>query len=184
MTSEPLDDDRLERILAHVPNCRYGCIACESAPALIADLRELRRRLDDLGDQAVERMAARLMEDMRLRSLEIRGGSFEMDITEAREMCALFVGAARAMLGDAPNYTETRVDFPTARVEFEVKISESFDSYVLTVQRAGKLTPHEARKQAEKERDEALERVADLEAQLAETREELDQARTTGWTGK
>ncbi len=171
MTAEPLrqlDDDHLDRILAHAPNCRYGCIACEGTPDLVGEVRALRRRLDDLGDQAVERATDKLIEDMRLRSMEIRGGSFSMDITEAREMAALYVGMARAMLGDAENYTETRIDFPRAKVEFKVKVAEEFESYVLTVQRAWKLTPHEARKRAESERDEALERVADLERQLAE----------------
>lgn len=152
----------------------YDTLAAAHAELTVRALRaenardQLAARLDDLGDQAVERMADRLVEDMRLRSMEIRGGSFDMDITEAQEMTALFVGAARTMLGDAENYTETPIGFPKAHVDLTVKVAEEVEWYVLTVQRKGRLTPHEARKRAEKERDEALERVADLEAQLAE----------------
>jgi hypothetical protein len=69
-----------------------------------------------------------------------------------------WVHAAREMLGDAPNYSETRIDFPKASASMEVKAAGEFDRYVLTVQRAGKLTPHEARKKAET----AIERVREL----------------------
>lgn len=41
---------------------------------------------------------------------------------------------------------------------------------ILTVQRGGHPTPHALRQQAEAERDEALERLADVEAQLAALR--------------
>jgi hypothetical protein len=123
-------------------------------------------------DEGVERVADRLMADMRLRSMEIRGGTFDMDITEAREMAALYVGMARSMLGDAENYTETRVDFPKAKVEFTVKVAEEVESYVLTVQRAWKLTPHEARKRAEVERD-MWKRAAEAEAQGGKARAEM-----------
>jgi hypothetical protein len=41
-----IDEAQLARILEHVPNCRYGCIACETAPALVAESASLRRQLD------------------------------------------------------------------------------------------------------------------------------------------
>ena len=40
----PLTDQQLDEILAHVPNCRYGCEACQAAPALIAEIRRLREQ--------------------------------------------------------------------------------------------------------------------------------------------
>lgn len=40
--SAPPSDQRLAEIEAHAPNCRYGCIACEAAPDLVAEIRRLR----------------------------------------------------------------------------------------------------------------------------------------------
>lgn len=37
-----LTDELFARILEHVPNCRYGCIACETAPELVAEVQRLR----------------------------------------------------------------------------------------------------------------------------------------------
>ena len=47
-TTEPPADAHLDEILAHVPNCRYGCDACDAAPALIAEIRRLREQRDHL----------------------------------------------------------------------------------------------------------------------------------------
>lgn len=38
----PLSGERLAETLEHVPNCRYACIACESAPGLVAEVQRLR----------------------------------------------------------------------------------------------------------------------------------------------
>jgi hypothetical protein len=95
-----------------------------------------------------------------LRSLDFRNGG-TLDIQPAREMVAYWVGAARALLGDAENYSETRVDFG---------IPEDPQRYAFIVQRAGKLTPHEARKQAEAERDEARAELEQLRARLKAAR--------------
>jgi hypothetical protein len=103
-----------------------------------------------IDDQAVDRMADALMQDVRVRSMEIRNGTFEMDLDGAREMAAMYVGMARTMLCGAENYSSTRIIHT-------VKIAESPEEYELIVQRVGKLTPHEARKRAEAERDEARE---------------------------
>lgn len=113
-----------------------------------------------IGDQAVEHVADQFMSNARLRSMEIRNGSLDMDLTEAQELAAMYVGMARAMLGDAENYTETPIGFPKGKFEFTVKVAEEFEWYVLTVQRKGKLTPHEARRRAEAERDELRELLA------------------------
>ena len=41
----PLSDQQLDEIAEHVPNCRYGCDACEAFPALVAEVRDLRVRI-------------------------------------------------------------------------------------------------------------------------------------------
>ena len=46
----------------------------------------------------------------------------------------------------------------------EVQAAGEFERYVFTVQRAGKITPHEARRRAEAELEQLRERLADLEA--------------------
>lgn len=41
----PLSDQQLDKIEAHVPNCRYGCDACVAFPVLAAEVRDLRARI-------------------------------------------------------------------------------------------------------------------------------------------
>ncbi|WP_331729029.1 hypothetical protein OG693_39235 (plasmid) [Streptomyces sp. NBC_01259] len=92
-----------------------------------------------------------------IRSMDFRNGT-QMELEPARELLAHWVAAARTMLGDAPNYTETKLSM-------DVKVAESPEMYTLVIQRhaPGALTPHEARQKAEA-------RVAELEAQLQEVR--------------
>jgi hypothetical protein len=72
-----------------------------------------------------------------------------------RALVAQWVLASRGLLGSAENYVEIAMEFPDrARGE----------RYAFTVQRVGKLTPHQARQQAEAERDRAR---AELEAARA-----------------
>lgn len=118
-------------------------------------------------ETAIERMAQHYVDDTHIRSMEFRNGA-ELDLVPAQDMVAVWVATARTMLGDAPNYSETRVDFPAEKVEMELKLAGEVDRYVFTVQRAGKLTPHEARVKAEQERDEALAEVDRLWAMLKE----------------
>lgn len=99
-------------------------------------------------ETAIERMAQHYVDDTHIRSMEFRNGA-ELDLVPAQDMVAVWVATARTMLGDAPNYSETRVDLPAEKVEMELKLAGELDRYVFTVQRAGKLTPHEARVQAE-----------------------------------
>jgi hypothetical protein len=137
---------------------------------VLAELARLGDLLNEREAAAVERMADKLLNEMRLNSAGVRNGTWEMDLAEAREMAALYVGMCRPLLGDAQNYTETPVGpFPKESVSLTVKIAESPDDwYILTVQRKWGKTPHELRKQAEAERDLALAQVAELQAQLAE----------------
>jgi len=120
----------------------------------------------DLADAALEvfegaieqRMVDDMMARTSIRTMDFRNG-VNMELDAAREITAVWVAAARTMLGDAPNYSETPV-------HFTVKVAESPEEYVLTVQRAGKLTPHRARLNAESERDAALAEVERLTAAL------------------
>jgi len=106
-------------------------------------------------EEAVNRMAARLLDDTRIRSMDFRNG-MHMELQPARELAALWVGAARGMLGDAPNY-----------VEMETHLAGDPQRYVFRVERCGHLTPHQARIQAE-------ERAADAERQASELRAEVE----------
>jgi len=81
-----------------------------------------------------------------------------MDIVPARDAALGWVGAARALLGNAPNYSETVMEFG---------IPEDPQRYAFTVQKIGKLTPHQARQRAEAERDELRAEVERLRAERA-----------------
>lgn len=119
-------------------------------------------------EAAIERMAQHYVDDTHIRSMEFRNGA-EMELVPAQDMVAVWVATARTMLGDAPNYSETRVDLPAEKVEMELKLAGEVDRYVFTVQRAGKLTPHEARVRAEAERDEARAELKELTGSVRET---------------
>lgn len=119
---------------------------------LVRDRKRLLARIAELEELGIERHAEMLVDEVRLRSIEIRNGGFKMELDEARDLAAIYVACARSMLGDAENYSETPI-------QFHVKVAEQPELYILTVQRTEphKLTPHQARQQAEAERDEACE---------------------------
>lgn len=114
-------------------------------------------RLVELGE---ERYVQQLVDETAIKSMSIRNGTMDMDLSVAKSIAASLVGAAKAMLGDAPNYTET--------VAWDVNVAEQPDTYTFVVQRhaPGTLTPHQARQKAERELDEAR-------AELAKAREAI-----------
>lgn len=116
-----------------------------------------------LQEAAAQQWIDKQLAETGLKAMDFRNG-MTMELEPAREMVALWVGAARAMLGDAPNYTETPIEKP---VEMEVKVAESPERFAFTLQRVGKLTPHEARQKAEA-------RVAELEDELRRLRGTAD----------
>lgn len=133
-----------------------GVVAAAAAAWAIRQrgwLRQWERAYEGGPDKVAEKM----MEDLRIKSMEIRNGQSHLDMEGARELAAIWVDAARKMLGDAVNYTETRVSF-------DVKIAESPELYSLVVQRHGPgvLTPHEARKKAEKALAEAEREIEEI----------------------
>lgn len=112
---------------------------------------EATRLVDAYRDEVIASEAGkrwiRSQEDqLGIKWADFRAGRWEMDLASGRDFAAAYVAAARALLGDAPNYSETRM-------EFDVKIAESPEVYTLLVQRhaPGALTPHEARQRAEAE---------------------------------
>lgn len=113
-----------------------------------AEHAELLAELGSRDGEARERWVQQQMAEIGIRSTEFRAGTWSMDLEPAREMAAMYTAMAKALLGDAPNYTETKLMFDT-------KIAESPETYTLVVQRhaPGALTPHEARQRAETEVD-------------------------------
>lgn len=98
-----------------------------------------------LDQEALNRLSAEYVEASRLRSLRAEDGHAVLDMVAAREAAAGWVLAARALLDGAENYSETSMEFVDR---------PRGERYAFTVQRVGKLTPHEARRAAEAERDE------------------------------
>ncbi|MEU1088907.1 hypothetical protein ACFYPN_15915 [Streptomyces sp. NPDC005576] len=112
-----------------------------------------------LAEAAAQQWVEQQIAETGLKAADFRNG-MTMELQPARDMVAHWVGAARAMLGDAPNYTETPI-------EMVVKVAEEPQQYAFTLQRVGRLTPHQARQQAEG-------RVAELTAELAAVRRLVD----------
>lgn len=110
--------------------------------------------------KAVNARAHALVEQTALRRMTVEEGAMVLDLGPPRALVIAWVDAARKMLGDAPNYSESRIDFPGASME--IKAAGERERFVFTVQRAGKVTPHEARVAAEKDRDRLAEGTAQL----------------------
>lgn len=172
-------EDYLGKHAAHAHHSYHAsCAVCSgdvaailavAAPILLAEVAGLQRVIDDqeerllaqaavigeMQDTAANRFVEELTNQTKLRSIDFRNG-MHMDLEPAREIVAAFVACARTMLGDAPNYTETKV-------EMDVKVAESPETFTFVVQRRepGCLTPHEARVAAEG-------KVAQLQARLEE----------------
>lgn len=134
---------------------------------------------------APEPDAEELVNQTEMLGFGVERGVATLSLKPPREIVLAWVAAAREMLGDAPNYSETRIDFPTEKAEMEVSAAGEVERFVFTVQRAGKLTPHEARRKAEAERDEAVALCANLQStllsRLAELTEAAGKQRSTEW---
>lgn len=128
---------------------------------LEAENAELNTELDGRDDEARERWITKQLDETGIRSMEFRNGA-HMDLEPARELVAHWVAAARTMLGDAPNYSETKI-------EFDVKVAESPEMYTLVVQRhaPGALTPHEARQRAETDAETSRVRLWLIEQHIS-----------------
>jgi hypothetical protein len=119
----------------------------ERAEQARAEADELRAELE----RRITADAEALADQTLMRGLTVERGKLELNLIPPREIVAVWVHAAREMLGDAPNY-----------VEMEVKLAGEVEGFAFVLQRVGKLTPHEARQQAEAERDTWRELVREL----------------------
>ncbi|WP_282795158.1 hypothetical protein [Streptomyces sp. CC224B] len=118
-------------------------ITSDALDALYDERDALLAELGGRDAEARERWIQKQLEETALRAADFRDG-MSMEIEPAREMVAHWVGAARAMLGDTPNYTETPI-------EMQVKVGEDPQRFAFVLQRVapGALTPHQARQRAE-----------------------------------
>jgi hypothetical protein len=121
-------------------------------------------------DEALDRMANKLLEETNLRAMDFRNG-MAMEIEPAQALAANFVGAARAMLGDAPNYSETPVEMRT-ELAADPDQPATWEKFAFIVQRIGpgKLTPHEAHKAAEQRAERSETELHEAEAAIARAR--------------
>ncbi|MER7046743.1 hypothetical protein [Streptomyces jumonjinensis] len=139
---------------------RYEAELRARAETAEAERDQLLAELDGRDEEARERWIQKQLDETGLKSMDFRDG-MSMDIEPARDMVAQWVGAARAMLGDAPNYSETPV-------EMTVKVGESPERFAFVLQRVGKLTPHQARQQAEARAERAEAAITRVRAVVAD----------------
>lgn len=132
---------------------------------LRAELAERDAEIARLQDMATNAVANAVADQAALKGMTVEDGALVLELGPPRELVIAWVDAARKMLGDAENYSETRIDIPREAFSMEIKAAGEFDRYVFTVQRAGKLTPHEARQAAEADRDAAHAELAELNRQ-------------------
>jgi hypothetical protein len=121
-------------------------------------------------EEAVNRMADVFVNETRVRGMDFRNG-VSMDLVQSETLVANWVAAARAWFDhhEAPNYTESLAESGDQH-SMEVKLAGDVERYAFILQRVGpgRLTPHEARRKAEAERDEAVAEVARLRDALAD----------------
>ncbi|MFD8496308.1 hypothetical protein [Amycolatopsis sp. NPDC059657] len=124
--------------------------------AISIHAREVATDLQTLREQAANAFA----DTAQLKAMFADGGAMNLEMVPPHELVVAWVRAARHMLGEAPNYSETPVSM-------EVKAAGETERFIFTVQRENGLTPHQARRQAEAERDELKARVDQHEELLA-----------------
>lgn len=109
--------------------------------------------------ESPDEFAARMSAETKVHAMEYRHGHLGMEMEPAKEVMESIVSFARTVIGDAPNYTETKC-------QWTVSPAESVEEYTITVQRIapGKITPHEARQMAEHRVRELEEQIEDMKA--------------------
>lgn len=106
--------------------------------------------LSVIDEEATRRYCDKLIEDTHLKAMDFRNGGV-MELRAAEDAVLGWVGAARALCDGAPNYAESVMEFGLPGGQ----------RYAFTVQKIGKLSPHQARMAAEAERDE-LQKELDM----------------------
>lgn len=150
--------ERLYELLHHFEPCGADYFGKEDLARVAEEF---------LAEAASQQWVAKQMSEMKIKTMDFRNG-IAMELEPARDMAAAWVAAARALLMGGENYnemtyTETREDLGKASYSMDISIAELPERYTLTVQRValGKLTPHEARRKAEAERDKLLKLITD-----------------------
>lgn len=136
--------------------------------------RRAERTIADLAEQLQHAIEGHIEKTSLFREMTTGPAGVRLSLQPAREVVALWAAAARGMLGDAPNYSETPISIPADvdegladghGVEMTVRRGGEMDEFVFRLQRAGRLTPHQARELAEKRAtaaEELLTRVREL----------------------
>lgn len=150
----------------HAADAEFIAHAREDVPALLALVDELLTELDGRDEAARERWADKMMEETKLLHMDFRNGA-TMTLELAKDLAAAMVAAAKPLLVNAPNYSETIAMGPFG-------IDGERERYTFVVQRVGKLTPHEARQQAEARATEAEAEVRRLQAGQAAVLDLID----------
>ena len=119
---------------------------------------------DLLAESASQVWVSRQLDQTRMRAMEIRDGGVTLPLVPSQEMAAMWIGACRGLLQEAPNYSETIFESENLKnggVSIDVGLGGSPERYTVTIQRhgPGKLTPHEARMKAQNEYDRLLNSV-------------------------
>lgn len=138
-------DDMEARVRAALEGSVDECARCKTCDAQVNAVMAV------IEDEAVNRMAEQFVAESRIRALEVRDGKICLDAHPAREIVAMWIGSARTMIGDAVNY-----------IEMDVQLADTGEGYTFHLSRRGKLTPHQARKRAEDERDDARAAVQEI----------------------
>lgn len=135
-----------------------GALDYETAKTIVTEV---------LGDVAGQRWMEEQISQTGIRAMEFRNGA-HLELEPARDMLALWVGACRGLIGDAPNYSETPLTIlgkPGDKISMDVKLAETpVERYTITVQRdhPDAVTPHQARERAEKAIGKVWQWIADV----------------------
>lgn len=162
----PIDDsdadherDMLAAVVDHLAG-QWPELPLDTAPALVRDVLAAAAAFQDA-------RAEELLNQVLLHGMgPTAGGGIEIATSAPPEITAVFVSWAHAMLGPAPNYAEQAFEFTSNATD---------ERFTITVQRVGpgKLTPHEARIQAQQDRDVYREQVNDLRKRLDEIQQTM-----------
>ncbi|MET8006159.1 hypothetical protein [Nonomuraea glycinis] len=132
----------------------------------------------------IDAEAKALADKTKLRGISVDGSRVTVDIVPPEEIAATWLHFARQTLGDAVNYAESSYEIPpSANTHPEVLRSitiplhpagKARERYTITVQRVGKLSPHEARILAEDRAQQADAKAERLNRKLAAAKKQRD----------
>lgn len=135
----------LHELLCGLEPCRASGFSIEDLAAVAEEF---------LAEVSARRWVDEQLEKTRMKSMDFTNGA-AMGLIPSQEIAALWVGACRGLLQNAPNYSETKFDGSRiddeGKFTMETRQAGSPEVFTVTIQRhgPGKLTPHEARLRAE-----------------------------------